>query len=87
MTGIARSAGGSTIFATVLATAAPSSSGPSRLNTDAIRTAGSGRAARVATRVAIAFAASWNPFVSANASAIPMDSTNARLTTTASSAG
>ena len=50
----------------VSATAAPRNSGPSRLNTDASRIACSGVAARVATKVAIAFDASWSPFVTAN---------------------
>src|SRR5262249_7077624 len=53
----------------VSATAAPTTSGPSRLNTPARTTACSGRAARVATSVAIAFDASWNPLVTAKAKA------------------
>ena len=46
-------------------------------NADASVTAGRGRAARVATSVAIAFAASWKPFVSAKAKAIAMARMNA----------
>ncbi len=53
----------------VFATAAPSSSGPSRLKIDASTIACFGVAARVATSAAIAFAASWRPFVTANAAA------------------
>ncbi len=49
----------------VSATAAPSSSGPSRLKTEARTIACSGRAARVATSVAIALDASWSPLVTA----------------------
>ena len=51
----------------VSATAAPTSSGPSRLHTDAIAIACPGVAARVATRVAIALEASCSPFVTAKA--------------------
>ena len=51
------------------ATADPSTSGPMRLPAAASATAGPGRAARVATSVAIAFDASWKPFVNANAKA------------------
>ena len=67
-----------TSLPTVLATAAPKRSGPSRLKTDAIKTAGSGRATRVATSVAIEFAASWNPFVRANANAMRIARTRVR---------
>ncbi len=59
-----------TIVAMVLATAAPSRSGPIMLQTAARSTAGSGRPARVAIRVAIALAASCSPFVTANANAM-----------------
>ncbi len=59
-----------TMPATVLATAAPIRSGPNRLKNAAKATAGSGRATRVDTRVAMALAASWNPFVSANRKAM-----------------
>ncbi len=47
------------------------------MQTAASVTAGRGRAARVATSVAIAFAASWKPFVSAKAKAIAMARMNA----------
>ena len=53
----------------VSATAAPRSSGPTRLKTEAITIACSGVAARVATSVAIALDASCSPFVAAKASA------------------
>jgi hypothetical protein len=56
--------------AIVLATAVPTRSAPSMLKVAETTTAWPGRAPRVATSVAIAFAASWNPFVSAKASAI-----------------
>jgi hypothetical protein len=55
----------------VSATAAPTTNGPSRLNTEASTIAWPGVAARVATRVAIEFDASWSPLVAANASARP----------------
>ena len=64
------------------ATAAPRSNGPSRLKQAAIRAAGSGRAARVATSVAIALAASCRPFVKANAMATQTARTNAASTPT-----
>jgi hypothetical protein len=64
----------------VLATAAPSSSGPSRLNTAARTIAAPGLAPLVATSVAIALAASWKPLVNANASAATTASTNAAST-------
>ena len=51
----------------VSATAAPTTSGPSRLKTAASSTACSGVAPRVATSAAIAFDASWIPFVNAKA--------------------
>ena len=62
--------------AIVLATAVPSSNGPSTLPTAASTTALPGRAARVATNVAIAFAASWTPLVNANANAIAIAATS-----------
>ncbi len=62
--------------AIVPATAAPSTSGPSMLKNAARTMAWPGRATRVATRVAMAFAASWNPLVNENASAIPIARTN-----------
>jgi hypothetical protein len=65
-----------TIPPTVSATAAPRSSGPSRLNAAASSAACSGRAARVATSAAIALDASCSPFVTANASASAMASAN-----------
>src|SRR5262249_55651465 len=55
--------------AIVLATAVPTSRAPRRLNAAESSTASSGRAPRVATRVAIAFAASWKPFVTEKAKA------------------
>ena len=58
ITRVATSGGTVTMPAIVSATAAPTNSGPSRLKTEAKTIACSGRAARVATRVAIAFAAS-----------------------------
>ena len=58
-----------TIPAIVSATAVPTRSAPNMLKTADSTTACPGRAPRVATSVAIAFAASWKPFVSANASA------------------
>ena len=67
MTATTWSAGTSTIFPTVSATAAPSSSGPSRVNTAATASAGPGIAVRVATSVATASAASCTPFVKLNA--------------------
>jgi hypothetical protein len=60
----------------VSATAPPSRTGPATLHTAASSTAEAGRAARVATRVAIAFAASWTPFVNANAKAIAIANTS-----------
>lgn len=54
---------------TVSATAAPTSSGPTRLKIAAITIACSGVAPRVATSVAIAFDASCSPFVVEKASA------------------
>ncbi len=66
-----------TIPATVLATAVPTRSAPSRLKTAERPTAGPGLAPRVATRVAIAFPASWKPFVTEKASANPIASQNA----------
>ena len=66
----------------VSATAAPSSSGPSRLNTDASTIACSGVAARVATSVAIALEASWSPFVVAKASANTIASAGRHPSTT-----
>src|SRR5829696_1046174 len=52
-----------TIPPIVSATAAPTRKGPSRLKTVARTIACPGRAPRVATSVAIAFDASWSPFV------------------------
>ena len=69
-------AGTLTIVAIVSATAAPRRSGPRRLQTAARTIACIGRATRVATSVAIAFEASWNPFVTANANAMAMASRN-----------
>ncbi len=51
------------------ATAAPTSTGPSRLKTAASASAYFGRAARVATSVATALDASCSPFVAAKANA------------------
>ena len=51
----------------VSATAAPTSSGPSVLKKAASTIACAGVAPRVATSVAIAFDASWTPFVNAKA--------------------
>jgi hypothetical protein len=72
-----RDAGTWTIVAIVSATAAPSTSGPSRLQTAARTIAGPGRAPLVATSVAIALAASWKPLVTANARVSTTASTNA----------
>ena len=58
-----------TILPIVFATAVPSTTAPSMLKTDESAIAWPGVAPRVATSVAIALAASWNPFVTANASA------------------
>ena len=58
-----------TIPAIVSATAVPTSSAPSMLKTPDRTIACPGRAPRVATSVAIAFAASWNPFVNEKANA------------------
>jgi hypothetical protein len=66
ITSIVTSGGTVTMPPIVSATAAPRNSGPSRLKTDASRIACRGVAARVATSVAIAFDASWSPFVTAN---------------------
>jgi hypothetical protein len=55
----------STRPAIVLATADPSRNGPMKIAIVATASAGPGRAARVATSVAIEFAASWTPFVNA----------------------
>jgi hypothetical protein len=57
----------SAMLAMVLATAAPSSSGPARLQTAAMTMAAPGRAPLVATRVAMALAASLKPLVNAKA--------------------
>ena len=64
---IGQSIGMRTIPPIVSATAPPTNSGPRKLNTVARAIAWPGRAARVATNVAIAFAASWIPLVTANA--------------------
>ncbi len=69
ITATASADGTVTIPAIVSATAVPTSSAPSMLKTAESAIAGPGRAPRVATSVAIAFAASCKPFVSANASA------------------
>jgi hypothetical protein len=53
----------------VVATAEPRTNGPIKIATVAIARAAPGRAPRVATSVAIEFAASWMPFVNAKASA------------------
>jgi hypothetical protein len=53
----------------VVATADPRTNGPRKIPNAAIRSAALGLAARVATSVAMEFAASWTPFVNANASA------------------
>ena len=58
--------------AIVAATADPTRIGPSMLKTEASAIACAGVAARVATSVAIAFDASWKPFVRANANARPI---------------
>ncbi len=70
MTGTAWAGSTVTSLPTVFATAAPKKSGPRRLKTEAMATAGRGRAIRVATRVAIEFAASWKPLVRAKANAM-----------------
>jgi hypothetical protein len=55
--------------AIVVATAEPRRNGPTKIAVVAMASPAPGLAARVATRVAIEFAASWTPFVNANASA------------------
>src|SRR5438552_11171898 len=68
---------GSTMpFPTVVATAVPEIA-PTKLNTPAIITATNGDRTRVPTMVAMALAASWNPFTNSNKSP--------RMTMTASS--
>ena len=67
MTSIAARPSIATMPPIVSATAAPTSSGPSVLKTVASTIACAGVAARVATSVAMAFDASWIPFVKANA--------------------
>ena len=79
-TGITSLFGTVTMPSIVFATAPPSRSGPRMLATAASNTALPGRAARVATSVAIALAASWTPFVNAKASAITTATTNPVLT-------
>ena len=78
MTGTMISGDTSTILATVSATAAPSRKGPTRFASEAMMTAGTGLAARVATSVAMALAASWKPVVSAKARATRMAATRTR---------
>ena len=56
----------------VSATAVPSKIAPAMLNTAERATAWPGVAPRVATRVAMALEASWNPLVRAKATASPM---------------
>ena len=79
-TGITSLVGTVTMPAIVFATALPRRSGPSTLPTAASSTAVPGRAARVATSVAMALAASWTPFVNAKANAIPMATTSPVVT-------
>ena len=67
MTATPSLAGTVTMPAIVSATAVPTRTAPSMLKVADSAIACPGRAPRVATRVAIAFAASWNPFVSENA--------------------
>src|SRR3989442_3211244 len=62
---------------TVLATASPDSA-PTRLSVAAMRIARAGVSTRVATTVAIAFAASWKPFT--NSKTIPSRTTRIRRT-------
>ena len=80
-TGITSLVGTVTMPAIVFATALPRSSGPSTLPTAASSTALPGRAARVATSVAMALAASWMPFVNAKANAMPIATTRPVVTT------
>ena len=80
ITNTTSSMGTVTIPAIVSATAFPRMSGPITLPKAASTIAGPGRAARVATSVAIALAASCKPLVNANASAIPTAITTAALT-------
>src|SRR3970282_2169161 len=68
----------STIPAIVSATAEPSKNGPVRMHAGGGRGAGPGRAARVATSVAIEFEASWKPFVKAKANASATATTQPR---------
>ena len=69
MTAMAADGAAVTMPPIVSATAAPTSSGPTRLKIAAITIACSGVAPRVATSVAIAFDASCSPFVVEKASA------------------
>ena len=62
----------------VLATAVPTTSGPSRLSTPTMATAGPGRPARVTTRAEMALEESWNPLVTSKAKA----TTTARINAT-----
>src|SRR5438094_800391 len=68
---------------TVFATASPDSA-PTRLSTPAMRMACAGVRTRVATVVAIAFAASWNPLTNSNA--MPRSTTRASRTVALSTA-
>jgi hypothetical protein len=70
----------SAMLAMVLATAAPSSSGPTMLQTAARAMADPGRAPLVATRVAMALAASLKPLVNAKARMTATASTNVTST-------
>ena len=66
--------------AIVCATAVPSSA-PTRLKHAAISSATRGVRARVETEVAIAFAASWNPLVKSNPSAMTTTRTTRAIST------
>ena len=68
-----------TIPAIVSATALPRMSGPAMFPIAASTTAASGRAARVATSVATALAASCTPFVTAKSKAMLTAATNDAL--------
>ena len=63
---------GSMIFEPIVAATLIETNAPRKLSAPASTTARRGEIERVATAVAIAFAASWNPFVKSNARATAM---------------
>src|SRR5947207_14356078 len=76
-----RTAGPTTPLAIVAATVVPNTTKAMKLNIAAHATTTRGESTRVATTVAIALAASWNPLVQSNASAIPITATTANVST------